>query len=112
MNEQQHRALWGAALRALGESIAAGLAPIPTSVNIWTQYVTPLELMGMADFSTPQPIKIDQFETHADVTIPTGQPLDMPIQWTMSALTATDPDQAAKDTENYVWHNLNCTVDD
>lgn len=114
MNDAQQRALWGAALRSLGDSIAHGLSPVPTSMDVWTQYVSPIGLMNLADQSGPEPLKITHAESgsHASVQVPTGKPIDLAITWYFQALTDTDPAQAKIDRENYDWHNQHCVGGD
>lgn len=108
MNPQQQRALWAAAFRTLADAIDHNLAPMPTGVDLWTQYVTPLQLLVHADQSAPEPLQIKQYAQHSAITIPTGQPLDLPVSWTIAAKRSPEPEVAAREARDYDWHNQNC----
>lgn len=108
MNEQQQRALWSAAFHTLADAIDHNLAPMPTSVDLWTQYVTPVQLLEYADRSTPEPLEIRQMSNFASIKIPTVEPLDLQISWTLQAETPDDAHERAIADGGYQLHNAHC----
>lgn len=81
MNSHQQQALWAHALRELADTINAGQAPAPSSLQIWSQYVTPRQLLAIADTTTPEPLQIRDHGRYVAVSVPVGRMLDLEITW-------------------------------
>lgn len=108
MTEAQQRALWASAFRSLAEAILSGRSFIPTSVELWNQFVTPEQLLRVADHTGDTPLPIQVGPTRATVTVPTGEQLGLPIAWKFQA--DRDPDGIVEVTnrESYHRHNDVC----
>lgn len=97
MNSHQQQALWSHALRELADTINEGQAPAPSSMVLYSQWVTPPALLAIADNSTPEPLQINDRGQFVDVTVPVGRPLDLDITWVSMVHVdglATPEDQA------------------
>lgn len=90
MTESQRRALWATAFTNLARAILDGYCKPPSSVHLWTQYVSPGELLSLADvtYDTPLPIKIHP--GFATIRVPTGELLGLPIDWTIQCDLGAD----------------------
>lgn len=109
MTPQQNRALWGAAFRELAAVVESG-GQVPTSVVIWTQYVSPAELLSIADGSTPEPLKINGATgAFPSVDVPVGQPLDLDIRWSSQVnLGGLDTHDRQQRQRMFATHNDEC----
>lgn len=109
MNSYQQRALWAHALRELADMIHAGQAPVPTSMQLMSQWVTPLELLTIADHTTPEPLQINDYGPYVSVTVPVGRPLDLDITWVSQVHVPSLPaDEQADFREAVRQHNIVC----
>ncbi len=108
MTETQMRALWAAAFQSFAEAIAHGIAPIPTSVDFWSQGVSTIELLNAADNSTPEPLKVSLLKGCASVDVPSGRMLDLPIRWVFQAYYPSDPTDRERAERDYQFHNESC----
>lgn len=107
--ENVKRALWAAAFNTLADAITAGIVAPPTSATLWTQYVSPDELLHIADNSGPQPLKIHVTGTHAWVNVPVGMMLDLKLKWTSQvSLIDLSDDEAAQSVRRFNIHNREC----
>lgn len=110
LNEHQNRALWATALHDLADAISRGHTPAPTSVHFWTQWVTPAELIQVADYAAPEPLPIKTYYDNllSAVTVPTGRPLDLPIEWTYQAKLPEDTVERTQIVNQFTDHNEQC----
>jgi hypothetical protein len=108
MNEQQTAALWATAFRDLANATSMGTMQIPQSMDIWTHDVPLDKLLAIADFATPDPLKITILEdrTRASVIVPVGRPLILPIVWHL--IGPIGPDDVKKISD----HNEQCLTGD
>jgi hypothetical protein len=107
--ENVKRALWAAAFNTLADAITAGLVAPPTSATLWTQYVSPDELLHIADNSGPQPLKIHVTETNAWADVPVGMMLGLDMKWTnMVNVAGLSDDEAARSIRRFIIHNREC----
>lgn len=102
--------MWASALRTLSDAIAAGFSPHPTSVDLWSQYVSADELLHIADNSYKTPLAITLFgDQGAGVRVPTGEPIDLPITWHFQVdLAPLDTVERTRVTELFRDHNATC----
>jgi hypothetical protein len=108
MNDNQTRALWATALQELADAINTGRARAPQSMVIHTQFVTPGELLIVADTTYEKPLAITIGGEFAWITVPVGERLDLDIRWCIEHALPTDPFDRAQATEAFRTHNAEC----
>lgn len=108
MNDNQTRALWATALHELADAINTGRSAPPTGIELRTQFVTAGELLAVADGSYEKSLPIKISENFAWVRIPSGERLDLQMDWTVEHALATDPFDKAQATEAFRTHNAEC----
>jgi hypothetical protein len=108
MNEHQTRALWAATMNSIGDAIKAGLVDVPSSVSLWTQYVSLSALLHVADNACPTPLPIKVHSHFATVRVPTGELVDLDISWNTQTQLPADEAQRREYLDAIEQHNTNC----
>lgn len=108
MTKAQHAALWTVALTNLATAIRDGIVDAPTSMHLWTQYVTPGEMLRIADFSYSKPLPIKIHPNFASLTVPTGELLELPIDWTVQVDLASPDVDREYAVLGFETHNAEC----